>query len=121
MKKLVREKARKADETIVEIDSRRRWDLAFVLGFMSALLVLYGGTLPQLAIPDHVSDPLYSLDAWLNLEPDAGAMVPVFAFVAILFCLVHCYRWIILCALMVIAFALFAAIDQFETIMGLTV
>jgi len=54
------------------------------------------------------------------LEPDAGAMVPVFALFAIGFCLVGRYRWIILCALMIILFLAFAIIDQLTAVLGLS-
>lgn len=93
-------------------------NLAFVFGIAGAVLVLIGSTMPQLRMPGLVAPPLFEPGA---PGLDAGTMVAVFALFAIAFCLSRRYRWLMLCAIMIVVFLAAALTYQLTGMLGLTI
>ena len=93
-------------------------NLAFVFGVTGAVLVLVGSTMPQLRMPGLVAPPLFEPGA---PGLDAGTMVAVFALFAIAFCLSRRYRWLMLCAIMIVVFLTAALTYQLTGMLGLTI
>jgi hypothetical protein len=102
-----------------------RISFAFLTGILGSLLILGGALLPQLSVPDHVTEPLFDptilLADPLAATGEAGLGVVVFALFAIGFCLVGRYLWLIFCAIMIVLFLSVALMRQLTDMLGLTI